>query len=133
VLALVLTIAVLPLRDWAGRHGWPSWLATLFALVAVYLILAVLVFGTAVCLVKLVEVLPQYTGAARDLTDRIEQSLSGLGLDGAATAIETFIKDVSTTWTNIAIASKSASSRWDPDSCSGRPAPARSVMADPPS
>lgn len=85
MLALILTIAVLPVRDWTARHGWPGWLATLTALVASYLILAVLVFGTVVCIVKLVDLLPQYTGAAQDLTDQTERSLSRAGLDSGAT------------------------------------------------
>ena len=42
LLALVLTIAVLPVEAWARRHHWPQWLATLFALVMAYLILVVL-------------------------------------------------------------------------------------------
>ena len=40
MLALVLTIAVLPVGAWARRHGWPGWLGTLSALVASYAILA---------------------------------------------------------------------------------------------
>ncbi len=34
VLALVLTVAVAPLPQWARRHGAPAWAATLLALVA---------------------------------------------------------------------------------------------------
>ena len=48
LLALVLTIAVLPVEAWARRHHWPQWLATLFALVMAYLILLVLLVGTVV-------------------------------------------------------------------------------------
>ena len=51
MLSLVLTIAVLPVGTWARRHGWPSWLATLLALVAAYAILLVLLVGTIICLV----------------------------------------------------------------------------------
>src|SRR5688572_10629365 len=57
MLSLVLTIAVLPVGAWARRHGWPSWLGTLLALVAAYAILVVLLVGTVVCLVKLVDLL----------------------------------------------------------------------------
>jgi AI-2 transport protein TqsA len=85
MLALVLTLAVLPVSTWARRRGWPGALATLFALVVAYAMLAVFVIGTAVCVVKLAEVLPQYAGAARDLTGQAQQDLSGLGLSGDTT------------------------------------------------
>ena len=80
MLALVLTIAVLPVGAWARRHGWPGWLATLSALVAAYAILLVLLVGTIVCLVKLVDLLPEYTKDAQDLTDQVHDWLSRLGL-----------------------------------------------------
>ena len=86
MLALVLTIAVLPVGAWARRHGWPSWLATLFALVTAYAILIVLVVGTIICLVKLVELLPQYTKDAQALTDQLHDWLSGLGLGTETTS-----------------------------------------------
>jgi AI-2 transport protein TqsA len=80
MLALVLTIAVLPVDSWARRRGWPGWLATLFALVAAYAILLVLLIGTIVCLVKLVELLPQYAARSQDLTGEVDGWLSNLGL-----------------------------------------------------
>jgi predicted PurR-regulated permease PerM len=85
MLALVLTIAVLPVRTWARHHGWPGWLATLFALVASYAILLVLVVGTVVCIVHLVEVLPQYSRSAEELTGQAQQRLGDLGLSPDAT------------------------------------------------
>jgi predicted PurR-regulated permease PerM len=90
MLALVLTIAVLPARSWATRHRWPSGVATLFALVMAYLILVVMVFGTVICVVKLVELLPQYVDRAHEVTNETKQSLSGVGLNNAAsgTALE---------------------------------------------
>ena len=86
MLALVLTIAVLPVGAWARGHGWPSWLATLLALVASYAILLVLVVGSIVCLVKLVELLPQYSQDAEGLTDQLQDGLSGLGLGTESTS-----------------------------------------------
>ena len=86
MLALVLTIAVLPLRGWARRHGWPSWLATLFALIASYAIVAVLLVGTAICLIKLADVLPQYAGNATDVTNQANSALSKLGFGNDATS-----------------------------------------------
>ena len=60
-------------------HGWPSWLATLFALVMAYAILLVLLLGTIICLVKLVDLLPQYTKDAQAITDELHGWLSGHG------------------------------------------------------
>jgi predicted PurR-regulated permease PerM len=85
MLALVLTIAVLPVGAWARRHRWPGWLATLFALVTAYAILAVLLIGTAVCLIKLVDLLPEYTKDAKDLADQVHDGLARLGLDSKTT------------------------------------------------
>ena len=86
MLSLVLTIAVLPVGAWARRHGWPNWLATLFALVTAYAILVVLLVGTIICLVKLVDLLPQYTKDAQGLTDQIHDWLSRLGLGTETTS-----------------------------------------------
>ena len=85
MLALVLTLAVLPVGAWARRHRWPGWLGTLFALVMAYAILLVLLIGTIVCLVRLVDLLPQYADEARSLTDRGRDALSALGLDTSTT------------------------------------------------
>ena len=80
MLALVLTIGVLPVEAWTRRHSWPGWLGTLFALVTAYAIVAVLLIGTVICLIKLVDLLPQYTKDAQDLTDDAQAGLSKLGL-----------------------------------------------------
>src|SRR3954447_10701843 len=86
MLALVLTIAVLPVGRWAHRHGWPSWLGTLTALAAAYLILLVMIVGAVVCLVKFADLLPSYAGQAKDLTANAEDGLAKLGLDTSATS-----------------------------------------------
>jgi AI-2 transport protein TqsA len=86
MLALVLTIGVLPVEAWTRRHGWPGWLGTLFALVAAYAIVAVLLIGTVICLIKLVDLLPQYTKDAQALTDDAQAGLSKLGLGTGETS-----------------------------------------------
>ena len=68
MLALVLTIAVLPVDAAARRHGWPGWLATLTALIASYAILLVLLVGTVVCMVEPVNLLPSYASNFNDLS-----------------------------------------------------------------
>jgi predicted PurR-regulated permease PerM len=86
MLALVLTIAVLPVDAAARRHGWPGWLATLTALVASYAILLVLLVGTVVCIVKLVNLLPTYASNFQDLSDQVEKWLKSVGLDTSSTS-----------------------------------------------
>jgi AI-2 transport protein TqsA len=80
MLALVLTIAVLPVGAWARRHGWPGWLGTLAALVTAYAVLAAMLIGTIVCLIKLVDLLPQYTDDAKDVAAKAQDALSKVGL-----------------------------------------------------
>ncbi len=72
MLALVLTVAVLPINRWTREHGWPGWLATLSALAASYLILLVMVVGSVVCLIKFADLLPSYADEAKDLTKNAE-------------------------------------------------------------
>ena len=86
MLALVLTIAVLPIGRWARKRGWPSWLGTLTALAAAYLILVVMVVGLVVCLVKFADLLPTYATEAKDLTNNAEDGLAQLGLRTGATS-----------------------------------------------
>lgn len=85
MLALVLTIAVLPVARWARKHGWPGWLATLTSLVAAYLILVVMVVGSAVCLIKFADLLPSYASEVDQLTKDVEAWLAQLGLSTSAT------------------------------------------------
>ena len=85
MLALVLTIAVLPIGRWARRHGWPSWLATVTALAAAYLILLVMVVGSVACLIKFADLLPSYASQADDLVKSAEDGLAQLGLSTGAT------------------------------------------------
>ena len=86
MLALVLTIAVLPVHRGARKHGWPGWSATLAALAAAYLILLVMVIGTAVCMIKFADLLPSYAAEAKDLTTSVEGGLANLGLDTSSTS-----------------------------------------------
>ncbi len=86
MLALVLTIAVLPINRWTRAHGWPGWLATLTALAASYLILLVLVVGGVVCLIKFADLLPSYADEAGDFTKNAEDGLAQLGLSTGSTS-----------------------------------------------
>jgi len=85
MLALVLTIAVLPVMSWARGRGWPGWLATLLGLAAAYLILIIMVVGCVVCLVKFVEILPSYADQTAEATKHVQNGLSDLGLRTSTT------------------------------------------------
>jgi AI-2 transport protein TqsA len=87
ILALVLTIAVLPVVSWVRRRGWPSWVGTLLALVSAYAIVLVLVLGLALAVVKLADLLPQYADNASQITDDIKSTMTsnGVAVDPATT------------------------------------------------
>jgi len=85
VLALVLTIAVTPLRGWAQGHGWPSWAATGLAMLAVYGIVLALVLGLALAVVQLTATLPDYADNVDDLTAQATARLADLGVSASPT------------------------------------------------
>lgn len=80
VLALILTIAVAPLIGWGRRRGWPSWAGVVLAMLAVYAIVAFLVVGVALSVVKLAELLPQYAPSADQLKADLQGMLANLGV-----------------------------------------------------
>ena len=86
LLALVLTVAVGPVRSWALRHRWPSWAATTLAIVAAYLIVLFLVVSVAVSIVKLATTLPTYADRADTIVSELQQRLSDAGLSKSATS-----------------------------------------------
>ena len=85
VLALVLTVAVAPLPQWARRHGAPAWAATLLALVAVYAVILALAAGLSISVVKLADVLPQYADRAQQVIGEISDGLARAGFTKAPT------------------------------------------------
>jgi predicted PurR-regulated permease PerM len=80
-LALMLTIAVQPIQDWAQKHGWPKWLGMLGALVTVYLILIGLAASLVVSTAQLATILPEYSDKMGELLDQGRSSLADFGVD----------------------------------------------------
>ena len=60
-LALILTVTVQPIQDWARKRGWPGWLGMLAAFSAVMLILVALVGALALSVAQLASQLPVYS------------------------------------------------------------------------
>jgi predicted PurR-regulated permease PerM len=84
-LALMLTVAVAPLPQWARRHGTPSWAATILALLAVYAVVLAIAFGLAISAVKLAATLPQYADRATQIVSEIGDRLHQAGFNKAPT------------------------------------------------
>ena len=80
LLALVLTVAVAPIRRVAMRHRWPSWAATLAMLVAAYLIVLVLVVSLALSVVQLAALVPTYADNADKLVADAQRWLTDNGV-----------------------------------------------------
>ena len=88
-LALVLTVAVSPLRRPLVRHGVPSPVATVVTMVAVLAILLGLAGAMTLSLAKLATLLPTYRTEFDELVDDMQGALTGLGVgrEQAATGL----------------------------------------------
>ncbi len=66
-LVITLVITVAPLRGFLMRHRWPSWLASVVALLAIYALLVLILGSVVFAVVRLVDRLPQYAAAFNEL------------------------------------------------------------------
>ena len=80
-LALVLVIAVNPLRAWLDRHGAPFWVCVAVPLTTVILLLLALGAALAVSLAELANLLPGYSGQFNRLVDGASRALAEHGVD----------------------------------------------------
>ncbi|MFE3023092.1 AI-2E family transporter [Nocardia tengchongensis] len=80
-LAMMLTIAVQPVQNWARRRGWPAWAGMLAALTAVNLILAGLIGALVLSVAQLAGELPQYSDRLDELLDEVRHLLSDAGVN----------------------------------------------------
>ncbi|UPK75649.1 AI-2E family transporter [Nocardioidaceae bacterium SCSIO 66511] len=82
-LALVLVVAVHPVRGWCERRGLPRWVATLAAIIAVYAILLAMVLSLVVAGARFASLLthyePQFAELVRDVRDLLDRA--GVGDD----------------------------------------------------
>lgn len=79
-MALIVVIAVAPVRGWLRRHGWPGWATSLVVVLLVYAILLGLALGIIVSVARLATELPQYASAAEDLVNSATAQLAALGV-----------------------------------------------------
>ena len=78
-LVVTLVITVAPLRGFLVRHRWPSWLASVVGLLAIYALLAVILGSVVYAIYKLVDTLPQYADAFNRIFDSLLALSSRLG------------------------------------------------------
>ncbi|XVQ13326.1 AI-2E family transporter [Spirillospora sp. CA-255316] len=80
-LALVLVIAVNPLRAWLDRRGAPSWVCVSVPLATVIALLLALGAALAVSVAQLATLLPAYTDRFNELVASATRTLTRYGVD----------------------------------------------------
>lgn len=78
-LVLTLVITVAPLRAFLVKHRWPSWLASVVSLLAIYALLLVILGSVVYAVVRLVDKLPDYAQAFNRIFDSLLALSSRLG------------------------------------------------------
>ncbi len=82
-LALVLTVAVHPMRSWLRGKGLPAWAASLIILVTVYTFLVAFILALLVALAQFAELLPTYKDELTSTINDVTGWLTHLGVDQA--------------------------------------------------
>jgi AI-2 transport protein TqsA len=80
-LGLVLSVTVQPLRRLPARRGLPGWVGTLLSLIAVYAIVAALLFILAISGVQLAGLLEDYAPQFQAFLANVNESLEKAGFD----------------------------------------------------
>lgn len=79
-LALVIVIALHPVRQWLSRRGWPGWLTTAVLILLVYALLGLITLVVIASIGRLATLLPSYTKNAQELTANLTSVLRNLGI-----------------------------------------------------
>lgn len=79
-LALIIVIAVAPIRGRLHRLGLPGWVSTLVLVLAVYAIMIGLALGIVVSIARLATELPRYTGQVDAMVRSASSGLTALGI-----------------------------------------------------
>ncbi|MFL6131991.1 MAG: AI-2E family transporter [Nocardioidaceae bacterium] len=82
-LALVLTVAIHPLRGYLISHRWPPWAGTLAVILAAYAVLVAIVVALLYAVAKFATILPRYADDLNDLVKSAGGALdrAGVGQD----------------------------------------------------
>ena len=80
-LALVLTIAVHPLRSWLHGKGLPGWASTVITIITVYVFLIGFVVALVVATAQFASLLPQYKDEMTSTVNDVTSWLTHLGVD----------------------------------------------------
>ena len=78
-LVITLVITVAPLRGFLVRRKWPSWLASVVSLLAIYALLAIILGSVAFAVARLVDKLPDYANAFREIFNYLVSLAARLG------------------------------------------------------
>ncbi|WP_375432100.1 AI-2E family transporter [uncultured Friedmanniella sp.] len=78
-LVITLVITVSPLRTFLLRRRWPSWLASVVTLLAIYLLLILILGSVVFAIYRLVATLPQYQTAFTQIFDSLLALSTRLG------------------------------------------------------
>jgi AI-2 transport protein TqsA len=82
-LALVLTIAVHPLRDALARRGVPGWVGSVVALLCLFAGIVALSFAVIAAGAQIVNLLGDYGQQFGNLRDRVAEAMRSAGMDGS--------------------------------------------------
>jgi predicted PurR-regulated permease PerM len=78
--AVVITVAVHPLRGVVARRGWPGWAGFLVGVLAAYAVVIGLGAAVVYCIAKFATLIPQYAGDFSDMVASATTKLKSLGL-----------------------------------------------------
>ena len=78
-LVVTLVITVAPLRSVLIRRRWPSWLASVISLLAIYALLALILGSVVFAVYRLVETLPEYADAFNQIFTQLLALADRLG------------------------------------------------------
>lgn len=81
LLALVIVIAVYPIKTWLERKGWPSWAAIVSLVVVIFGTLLVLTAFLVASVSQLSALLAQNAGKAQQLVQSLTAQLAKLGIE----------------------------------------------------